>query len=575
MTAELALDRIVRALGANGSTTRTRGPGQVSAQCPVPAHNDGDPSLSLTQIQGSVLMHCFGGCATTDVLASIGLTQADLYDERRERYRYDDGRSVHRSYNGGQKAFAQYGIKGKATPTLYRLSKVVQAVAEGRKVALVEGEKDVHALESLGVVATTAPQGASNFHLVDVSPLKGADVVAVVDRDVAGDKWAEKVRSKLHGVARSVAYYMAKAGKDAADHVAAGYVLADLLTYEPVETAEISAVSEPDKEEDYWTKRVATGGNFVLDAPERTPAVWGEGNTVAWAEGESLMICGPAGVGKTTLTVQLVAARMGIGDGRVLGMPVWPGRRKVLYLAMDRPPQIARAMARLFTRDDREALDDKLIVWKGPPPFDLAKRPETLVRMCELADADTVIVDSLKDGVSKLSGDEEGNLYNKARQKALIEGIEVIEQHHQRKAGGENKKPSKLEDVYGSVWLGAGAGSVFVLWGEAGDPVVELIHIKQPMEPVGPLMVMHDHKAGRSSIHHQTDLLTMTRYQGAVGLNPKLAAGSMFSTDKPTPAQVEKARRKLKCLVESGHLIERPGHGQNPASYFLAERGAA
>ncbi len=65
---------------------------------------------------------------------------------------------------------------------------------------------------------------------------------------------------------------------------------------------------------------------------------------IGWVEGEALLIVGPSGVGKTTLTGQLVRARMGLGDGLVLGMPVSPGRR-VLYLAMDRPAQIARATA--------------------------------------------------------------------------------------------------------------------------------------------------------------------------------------------------------------------------------------
>lgn len=328
---------------------------------------------------------------------------------------------------------------------------------------------------------------------------------------------------------------------------------------------------EPAEDEE-WSRRMVTGGAFVLDAPQGIAAIWGMGEAVAWAQGEALMICGPAGVGKTTLTVQLVAARLGIGSSYVLGMPVVPGARRVLYLAMDRPPQISRAMRRLFGAEDRDALDGRLVVWKGPPPYDLARRPETLVKMCRHVDADTVVVDSLKDGVLKLSDDEAGGGYNKARQRALVAGIEVIEQHHQRKAGGDNKKPSKLDDVYGSTWLTAGAGSVFVLWGEPGDPIVELIHLKQPMEPIGPYMVLHDHKCGRSEIHHQTDLLTLTRYQGRVGMTARLAAEAVFSTDKPTEAQIQKARRKLAGLVDAGLLTVREGFGQTPSAYFLAEQ---
>lgn len=570
--AELALDRLVDALHAHGNKVQANGRTKAKAQCP--AHPDRTPSLSLTQIEGSVLVKCWAGCDNKDVVAALGLTLGDLYDERAERYRYDDGRTVHRSYVDGKKTFVQYGVKGKTIPQLYRAARIAEAVKARREVFLVEGEKDVHALESLGCVATTAPMGAANFHMVDVSPLKGARVLAIVDQDEAGAKWAAAVRSKLHGVAGSVTFYGPKEGKDAADHVAAGYTIGDLLPYEhPAETQESSAEEAADAvAEEYWVGRTVAGGSFVLDAPEIPPAIWGEGEAIGWAQGEALMICGPAGVGKTTLVVQLVAARMGIGPRQVLGMRVRPGSARTLYLAMDRPPQIARAMARLFTTDHRDALDEKLIVWKGPPPYDLAKRPETLLQMCEFAGADTVVIDSLKDAVLKLSDDEAGGGYNKARQRALVAGVEVIEQHHQRKAGGDNKKPSKLDDVYGSTWITAGAGSVFVLWGEPGDPVVELIHLKQPMEQVGPYMVLHDHKAGTSQIHHQADLLTMARYQRHVGLNARLAAAALFSTEKPTEAQIQKARRKLASLVDAGHLVMRDGHGQVPASYFLTER---
>jgi len=319
-----------------------------------------------------------------------------------------------------------------------------------------------------------------------------------------------------------------------------------------------------------WADRMTGGGGFILDVPDSPPAIWGDGDQVAWAEGEALMIVGPPGVGKTTLVGQLVAARMGIGDGRVLGLPVRPGTGRVLYLAMDRPPQIARALGRLFGPQDRAALDERLVVWKGPPPQDFARQPDLLAAMCEQAGADTVIVDSLKDCVRKLSDDEAGGGYNTARQQALVAGVQVVELHHQRKAGGENKKPSKLDDVYGSVWLTAGAGSVILLWGEPGDPVVELLHLKQPAEPLGPWQICHDHTTGRSEIRHQVDLLQLAQTwkpSGTVGLTARAAACALFSTDKPTPSQVEKARRRLEKLRGDG-LLDRRKAPDGSAVYF-------
>ena len=65
-----------------------------------------------------------------------------------------------------------------------------------------------------------------------------------------------------------------------------------------------------------------------------------------WPTGEPFLIVGPDGSGKTTLAQQLVFALLEIGDGRVLGFPVTPADRGVLYLAADRPKQGARSMWR-------------------------------------------------------------------------------------------------------------------------------------------------------------------------------------------------------------------------------------
>jgi hypothetical protein len=58
---------------------------RLMVQCP--AHEDGSASLSLRRVSGTVLVHCFAGCWTRDVLAVLGWTLADLFDERRELVR--------------------------------------------------------------------------------------------------------------------------------------------------------------------------------------------------------------------------------------------------------------------------------------------------------------------------------------------------------------------------------------------------------------------------------------------------------------------------------------------------------
>lgn len=62
---------------------RRSGAGYV-ARCP--AHDDRAPSLSISAADdGRILLHCWAGCETVDVLAALGLTWHDLYPNRRGR----------------------------------------------------------------------------------------------------------------------------------------------------------------------------------------------------------------------------------------------------------------------------------------------------------------------------------------------------------------------------------------------------------------------------------------------------------------------------------------------------------
>lgn len=219
-----AFDRIIDRLEHRGLKVKISG-SRAQAQCP--AHDDENPSLSVRHIEGQALTHCFAGCDYVDVLAALNLTARDLYDNRDcATYRYDNGREVVRT---ADKRFFQRNT-GKQ-PELYRLSEIKNATKAGQSVYLVEGEKDVHTLESFGVVATTAPQGASNIAKCDLSPLHGAKVIAVVDRDKQGDKWAQSVHQLLDGQTEALKFYRARAGKDATDHIMAGHTLDDLETY--------------------------------------------------------------------------------------------------------------------------------------------------------------------------------------------------------------------------------------------------------------------------------------------------------------------------------------------------------
>lgn len=299
LTFTAAYDRLIDRLRTGGHKVSERGPDQASAQCP--AHNDRDPSLSITRIEGQALVHCHAGCLTDAVMAALGWSMADLFDDSHGvDYRYQNltGQVVRTVHRTPDKGFRQKVTKGEPV-VLYRLPQVVSAVADGRPVYLVEGEKDVHALEAVEVVATTAPMGASNFAKVDVAPLYGADVVAVVDTDEAGQKWAGQVWAALDGKARSLRFVRAAEGKDAADHVVAGHGVegfVEIASPEPLPGPGVVTLADIEPESATWLW------------PGHLPA------------GKLVILDGDPSVGKSTLMLDL-AARVSTGGSWPDGAP--------------------------------------------------------------------------------------------------------------------------------------------------------------------------------------------------------------------------------------------------------------
>ncbi len=53
--------------------------GQYMARCP--AHDDKSPSLSVTEKDGKVLIHCYAGCAAVEIVEAVDLSLSDLFDK--------------------------------------------------------------------------------------------------------------------------------------------------------------------------------------------------------------------------------------------------------------------------------------------------------------------------------------------------------------------------------------------------------------------------------------------------------------------------------------------------------------
>ena len=249
MTAiEKVLDRLER-VQRNGTSTL--------ASCPVGSHGKGNgdrnPSLSVAEKDGRVLVHCMGECNTQDVLIALGLDWPDLYDEpiTNERgtkecewlYQARDGSpwlTVERWQTPQGKRFVQRipgaqtaGLPTNFQPCLFKLPKVLAAAKAGEEVYIVEGEKCVAAAERLGLTATTAPAGVNGWRDYYTKWLTGCRRVTIIcDNDEPGMRYAAAVAASLRGAGikvRTMKVAVADAKADLYDHVLAGKGIEDLV----------------------------------------------------------------------------------------------------------------------------------------------------------------------------------------------------------------------------------------------------------------------------------------------------------------------------------------------------------
>jgi len=215
------------------------------ARCP--AHDDRKPSLSISECEGGILVHCHAGCSQAEVIAALdarglwpgapranngGRTVVSEYV-----YRDENGRPLFRVCRTAAKDFYQQRfeggqwVNGLTRPTrrvLYNLPRVFKA----RAVYLCEGEKDADAVGRLGLVGTTAPGGAGTWRPEYTESLRAKKVAILPDNDGPGREHAQKVAQSLHGAAESVRIVelpgLPDKG-DVSDWIAAGGTKDDLL----------------------------------------------------------------------------------------------------------------------------------------------------------------------------------------------------------------------------------------------------------------------------------------------------------------------------------------------------------
>jgi putative DNA primase/helicase len=211
-----------------------------------PAHEDNNPSLSISERDGMLLVHCHGPCnqsAVVEALKGLGLWpesaslgnlkmasrivatydytdaagqllyQVCRFDPKDFRPRYPDGA-------GG------WIWKKHPSQVLYRLPEVLEAAI----VFVVEGEKDVEKLREHGFVATTNAGGAKAHWLPQYTDaLRGREVILIPDDDVPGRQRAAAIARALLGhVARLTALEL-EDSKDIAEWFDRGHSDVELI----------------------------------------------------------------------------------------------------------------------------------------------------------------------------------------------------------------------------------------------------------------------------------------------------------------------------------------------------------
>ena len=239
----MTIDSIARALNA-----RRSGAGWI-AKCP--AHDDKNPSLSIRDADGKVLLHCHAGCTQGDVIDALkahGVWQPERTENSRivAQYDYTDEQGIllYQVVCYQPKDFKQRRPDGcggwiwrkGSRQVLYHLPEVLEAPI----VFVVEGERDVETLREYGFVATTNAGGAkAHWAPQFTEALRGREVILIPDNDAPGRKRVVNIARALLGkVARLIVLELEGGAKDVSEWFGGGHSELELIAL--LDGAEVS-----------------------------------------------------------------------------------------------------------------------------------------------------------------------------------------------------------------------------------------------------------------------------------------------------------------------------------------------
>lgn len=264
-------------LNANGIRLSDYKPGQHCRTCPrcSAKRRKEHQSLKVLSVKivdaNSAIWHC-NHCGWSGPEKGSGKSSgqgsefAATYDYPGfQKVRYPKGheprfRIRHREGNGWE-----WGAGDADTSVLYRKDEIDKAIALGRTILVVEGEKDVDRCWSIGIPATCNAHGATEpgkkpkWRAEHSAQLRGADIVVIPDHDDAGYAHCDATCRASLGIAKGVRRLVLAGhwsecpkGGDISDWLDAGHSREELDTlineapdYVKAESEKKKAESEP------------------------------------------------------------------------------------------------------------------------------------------------------------------------------------------------------------------------------------------------------------------------------------------------------------------------------------------
>jgi archaellum biogenesis ATPase FlaH len=217
------------------------------------------------------------------------------------------------------------------------------------------------------------------------------------------------------------------------------------------------------------------------------------------------------GVGKTRLSMQLAIALAG-GKNRFLAWDI-PKPQKVLMLSLEMDDlELQLFYKDMVSQDESRAIGSNLMFFAEGQPLDIDKASgqEVVYGLIREYKPDILVIDSLGAAVSAdVSSNVEVKQFFKFVSKIRRDfGVTVWIIHHGRKPTADNKAPKGLGDMYGSVYIGAEAGTVLCLWQQGDGHYIELSVVKgRHLKDKRPLRLQNVPDSAYFQIHANTEVL--------------------------------------------------------------------